>query len=126
MTEYTTLSVAEESSLTFMREEEKLARDVYMVLYEQWGLKVFNNISQSEQSHMDSVATIMAIYDVADTASSEDGVFTNTDLQDLYLQLVSDGEASLIAVLEVGALIEEVDINDLNNAIETADNPDVF
>jgi len=126
MTEYTTLSVAEESSLTFMREEEKLARDVYMVLYEQWGLKVFNNISQSEQSHMDSVATIMAIYDVADTASSEDGVFTNTDLQDLYLQLVSDGEASLIAALEVGALIEEVDINDLNNAIETADNPDVF
>jgi len=126
MTEYTTLSVAEESSLTFMREEEKLARDVYMVLYEQWGLKVFNNISQSEQSHIDSVATIMAIYDVADTASSEDGVFTNTDLQDLYLQLVSDGEASLIAALEVGALIEEVDINDLNNAIETADNPDVF
>ena len=42
----TTVSPAEAASLQFMREEEKLAHDVYVTLYEQWGLRVFNNISR--------------------------------------------------------------------------------
>ncbi|MGI9258025.1 MAG: DUF2202 domain-containing protein, partial [Gammaproteobacteria bacterium] len=44
------LSVAEEAGILFMREEEKLARDVYLALGEQWGMNVFDNISSSEQT----------------------------------------------------------------------------
>ncbi|WP_294043530.1 DUF2202 domain-containing protein, partial [Thiolapillus sp.] len=35
--------------------EEKLTRDVYITLYDQWEHPVFNNISGSEQRHMDSM-----------------------------------------------------------------------
>jgi hypothetical protein len=34
-------------SLTFMREEEKLARDVYRVLFERWNVASFDRIASS-------------------------------------------------------------------------------
>ena len=45
------LTDEEIAGLKLMREEEKLARDVYMVLYEQWNLPIFSNIANSEQAH---------------------------------------------------------------------------
>ena len=54
------LSTTEAEALVFMREEEKLARDVYQLLYAQWGQKVFSNIAVSEQQHMDAVALLLA------------------------------------------------------------------
>lgn len=41
--------------LLYMREEEKLARDVYITLYEKWGIPVFNNISNRESDHNDLI-----------------------------------------------------------------------
>ncbi len=43
------------AGLLYMREEEKLARDVYDYLYEKWNAIIFDNISNSEQIHMDRV-----------------------------------------------------------------------
>ena len=42
-----------------MREEEKLARDVYLTLYDIWGTPAFNNIASSEQTHMDAVLMLI-------------------------------------------------------------------
>lgn len=42
------LNAAEIEGLLFMREEEKLAHDVYLALYAKWGLPIFQNIAQSE------------------------------------------------------------------------------
>ncbi|MDP2030099.1 MAG: DUF2202 domain-containing protein [Thiobacillus sp.] len=50
------------TDLLFMREEEKLARDVYLTLYETWGLAVFSNIASSEQSHMDALLKLLRTY----------------------------------------------------------------
>ena len=41
------LNAVELNTLSFMREEEKLARDVYISLYNKWGSNVFKNISSS-------------------------------------------------------------------------------
>lgn len=38
------LNLGETDGLIFMREEEKLARDVYIAMYDNWGQRVFNNI----------------------------------------------------------------------------------
>jgi len=38
--------------LRFMREEEKLARDVYLKLFDTWKLTVFSRIARSEQRHL--------------------------------------------------------------------------
>lgn len=116
------LTEAEETNLAFMREEEKLARDVYIKLYDVWGSKIFNNISRSEQKHMDNVKVILDAYNLADPAPVDQGFFTDPELQEMYNTLIEQGDNSLIDALKVGALIEEVDIRDLNNALDETDN----
>ncbi len=122
----TTVSPAEAASLQFMREEEKLAHDVYVTLYEQWGLRVFNNISRSEQQHTEAVAYLLDRYDISDPAAGSDfGEFTNADLQALYEQLVAQGSESAADALKVGAAIEEIDIRDLQKRLAETDNADI-
>jgi len=119
------LSAAESEALLYMREEEKLAHDVYVTMYAQWSLPVFQNISQSEQAHTDAVKALLDRYGLDDPASSETGVFTNTDLQALYRELVARGSQSLAEALKVGAAIEEIDILDLQSRLVQTDNADI-
>ena len=53
------LTTAETAGLLRMREEEKLAHDVYSTLYDQWQLQAFDNISSSELTHTDAVLTLL-------------------------------------------------------------------
>ena len=118
------LSPEEISALIFMREEEKLARDVYNALYEIWGQPTFTNIASSEQMHMDEIKLLLDRYSLADPAL-DPGSFTNSDLQALYDQLVAQGSASLVDALKVGAAIEEIDILDLQERLAQTDNADL-
>mgnify|MGYP003589105545 CR=1 FL=1 len=52
------LSDAEKKGLLLMREEEKLARDLYLALYDKWGTRAFSNIAQSEQHHKCQITSI--------------------------------------------------------------------
>jgi len=119
------LSAAESTALLYMREEEKLAHDVYVTLYAQWSLPIFQNISQSEQTHTDAVKALLDRYGLADPGSSEIGVFTNPDLQALYSELVARGSQSLAEAIQVGAAIEEIDILDLQERLAQTDNADI-
>ena len=117
-----TIFPAEIEMLQFMREEEKLARDVYITLYDQYQIPVFNNISKSEQVHMDRVLCLLDHYGIPDPASPEIGVFSNASLQDLYNNLVEQGSGSRIDALTVGATIEDVDIFDLEEYVTQTSN----
>lgn len=119
------LSAEEAESLIFMREEEKLARDVYQALYSQWGVQTFQNIAASEQVHMDAVKTLLDRYGLTDPAVAQAGVFTNPDLQALYDQLIARGSQSLAEALKVGAAVEEIDILDLEKRLTQIDNMDI-
>jgi hypothetical protein len=119
------LSAEEAAALAYMREEEKLAHDVYVKLYEFWGLPIFQNISQSEQTHTDSMEVLLDRYELADPAVETAGVFTNPDLQALYNDLVAQGSESLAAALKVGAAIEEIDILDLQARLALTDQADI-
>jgi hypothetical protein len=104
--------------LKFMREEEKLARDLYITLGKDVTVPVFENIARAEQNHMDAVLTVLTSYSIADPASTEVGVFNNADLQTLYNTLLAKGKASLVDALKIGALVEETDILDLASVYE--------
>ncbi len=105
-----------------MREEEKLARDVYISLFEMYDNQVFNSISNSEQRHMDNMLDLLVLYGAEDPALSDNGEFANELLQQLYNDLMVQGSISEIDVLLVGATIEDVDIRDLDLfIIETQD-----
>jgi hypothetical protein len=121
-----TLNTDEQSSLLFMREEEKLARDVYISLYNKWGVNIFTNISESEQTHMDAVLLLLTKYSLTDPVGSNAvGVFNNTELQNLYNQLIAQGNISISDAYQVGATIEDLDIFDLANALAKIDNQDI-
>ena len=120
------LSAEEELGLTQMREEEKLARDVYQVLYAKWGLQTFSSIAQSEQRHMDSIKAVLDKYSMPDPVTDcSVGAFTDPELQELYDALVAQGEQSLVDALQVGATIEDLDIKDLYDLLEETDNADI-
>ncbi len=123
---YEELSQAEKDYILKMREEEKLARDVYLTLYEVWGSQVFLNISGSEQTHMDAVKTLIDKYGLTDPMTSNDrGVFSDSKLKELYDSLVAKGKESITEAFKVGATIEDLDIYDLDEAIVKSDNMDV-
>jgi hypothetical protein len=118
----------ESSSLVFMREEEKLAYNVYSQLNNTWGAqtRVFGSISQSEASHTEAVRLLLVRYSLADPAANlTEGVFENQTLQQLYANLIQQGNLSYLDALKVGCAIEEIDILDLQNALVNVDNQDI-
>jgi hypothetical protein len=119
------LSEATAEDLIYLREEEKLARDVYTALGKLYDQRVFINIPQAEQFHMTAVLNLLNQYQIEDPASSEPGQFNNADLQALYDALITRGKKSREEAFLVGALIEEVDILDLQTAIEQTDNEQI-
>jgi hypothetical protein len=120
------LTAEEIAGVQFMREEEKLAHDVYVALYEMWGVNVFDNIARSEQTHTDAVLRLLDKYGLADPAAGQPaGIFTDPALQALYDDLMARGAVSAQAALEVGALIEDVDIADLMARAANTDNEDI-
>ncbi len=122
------LTAEEKQDLLYMREEEKLARDVYDYMYAKYGLNVFKNIGKSEQKHMDKLLVIINKYNLQDPVAlaPEAGQFGDEDLQTLYNSLIAKGDVSLEEALVVGATIEDVDIFDLDNAIEKTNNSDLL
>ena len=120
------LSAEEETDLLYMREEEKLARDTYLTLYELWDLTIFSNISSSEQKHMDALLKLLKKYKLPDPAAdTEIGEFTNNALQTLYNTLIAMGKQSSLDALKVGGIIEETDMRDINAAIERSQKEDI-
>jgi hypothetical protein len=115
------LSQAEKDGLLFMREEEKLARDVYLVLYGKWQQTTFSNIASSEENHMAAVKNLLDYYGLPDPAAGNGiGEFVNQDLQALYTALIVQGTQSLPEALLAGGAIEEIDILDLEDYLVTA------
>jgi len=121
------LSENEIQGLLYMVEEEKLARDVYTYLYDKWGTQTLGNIINSEQTHMDAVRKLLSAYGIDNPTLSEDyGVFENQDLQSLYDSLIRIGSESEADAVKVGALIEEVDIIDLEKRVSETKNDNII
>ena len=120
------ISPEEVEELIFLREEEKLAHDVYDALSKSYSLPIFKNISNSELVHMDKVLDLLIHYNIDDPASEEPGVFTNPDIQEFYNSLIALGTPSIEGAMTAGATIEDYDIHDINHFIEQTDKADII
>lgn len=120
------LSDAEREGLLFMREEEKLAYDVYTTLGKQWADQRFQNIPKSEASHTEAVRVLLTKYGLNDpNATHTAGVYENQELQEAYDAFIARGAVSLVEALKVGAEIEELDIADLNRLLQDVNAEDI-
>lgn len=120
------LDSTEAAGLAYMREEEKLAHDVYATMQLKWGMRIFSNISQSEANHFSAIKLLLDRYGLPDPAANQAiGSFQNAGLRELYSELVKQGESSLKSAMRVGATIEDLDIRDLEKAATATDNSDL-
>jgi len=126
MVETPALNDTELAILLQMKDEEKMAHDVYTVLFEKWGSQVFSRISVAEDRHMNAVITLLKYYDSADTLVGDPGVFADAEIQELYNELIIKGSASVEEAMMTGALIEEMDIKDLTEALGVVTNENVI
>lgn len=119
------LSEVEVEGLKLMREEEKLAHDIYSHFFSTYGNVVFENIAKSEQAHMSAVLRLLKGYGIEDPTLEGEGEFFNQELAALYIKLIEEGEKGFVEALRVGATIEDLDINDLQNLLAQTANEDV-
>jgi hypothetical protein len=116
------------AGLIFMANEEKLAHDVYAAFAEMYGVRIFENIANSEARHQEAVSVVLERYGLEDTAIElPAGEFSDPIIASLYETLIEQGSAGLDEAIAVGLLIEQTDIADLESRMtvleETA--PDV-
>jgi hypothetical protein len=107
-----------------MREEEKLARDLYLAFHDKWNLPIFWNIASSEQRHMDAIGALLEKYELEDMALPAAGEFSEP-LQEVYDELLAAGMVSQEAALYVGATVEDMDIADLRDWLAKVNNRDL-
>jgi hypothetical protein len=132
----TTLSQELMDSITYMYSEEGLAYDVYMNIYKEQPVKQLLNIAtNSETKHIALVNELAIKYDLNITQypdtdhpySTDDldrygsGEYPVEPLQELYNLLYDKGIQSEISALEVGCMVEVVDIDDLDEYIALAE-----
>ena len=85
-----TLTDKEIEHITYIREEEKLARDVYLTLYEEYEAPIFANISESEQRHMDAIKRLIDKHGLEDPVEDDTvGKFTNPVLSARFIHKIS-------------------------------------
>ena len=129
------LNASQTESLAHMWHEEKLAYDLYMELGTLWNISPMKMIAgNSESVHMQYVEELVAWYDINVTDvpdynasySAEElddmapGTFALPAIQTLYNDLNASGQPSKVNALQVGCIVEVVDVDDLNNYIAQA------
>jgi hypothetical protein len=119
------LTIEEQESIVYMREEEKLARDVYLTLGEYFDTNIFRNIAAAEQKHMDRVKRLLDEYSLVDPVTDNTiGVFTNPVFSEFY-DSKTNNDVEIKEAILTGILIEETDIMDLQKAINDTDKADI-
>lgn len=118
------LSIAEiKNNYLDLWEEEKMARDVYTMMSRKYDSNIFYNIKSSEDRHMSQVESLLKLNNIPiPNYRDQLGVFQMAKYQNLYGVLVNKGNLSFRDAVEVGIIIEEADIHDLDELIKNVEN----
>lgn len=102
------------AQLTEMREEERMARDLYTQLAASSGEAIFTRIAGAEQRHLDAVERLMTSQGMnPDAAGSTVGRYAVGEVQAAYTGWLSQGRASDQAAYKVGVELETWDVAEL-------------
>jgi hypothetical protein len=115
------LTAEEIEGLIETRQEEKVARDVYTVLYATWSEDFLAKIMASEQKHMDAVKNLLDYYEIDDPITDDAiGEFPEQKFTDMYNELVTLGTNSKEEAMLAGIAIEESSIGLLEDQLVIA------
>jgi len=112
------LTDAQRTALARNASEEKLAHDLYEQFAARYDTVVFDHIAAAESNHLNAIRTLLNRYGIADpTANTAAGKFTDAAVQTSYDQLLTKGNVSQQAALEVGRTVETTDIDMLRTSL---------
>jgi hypothetical protein len=118
------LTADEIEFLYAVREDEKVARDLYAAFFEKYKLKAFENLSKAEINHIRAVELLMDYYEIEYPEAGDYGKFTDPARQQLYDSLLLKGETALEA-FKVMAQLEEDNIVSYLKVLEDIDNDNI-
>jgi hypothetical protein len=123
-------------TIAYMWNEEKLAKDIYLALYNIYpnAQQLYNIATNSETQHEAMVQDLVQKYDLnitniidyeqyyseAELAALAPGEYALDAIQSLYNTLYEKGVQTEVDALQVGCMVEVTDVNDLNHDIEVA------
>jgi hypothetical protein len=120
------LSESEAEAIYYLREVEKLARDVFLVLDERWDVEGLRCVAEGEDTHTEAIKALIDRYRLWDPSSvTWDGYYNNEELLALYRQFKRQGERSLVDAIKVGVMVEEISILDLREYRAETDDEDL-
>lgn len=120
----TTLNSNEQGELLYLLEQIKLAGNLYGVFAESWDHPIFQKATVAKRQHQTSLLSLLQCYTI-DTSSYEAlpaGDYANSQLDDLYQSLVTQGASSLNDALEASGLVEEETIGNIAKLATTTTN----
>ncbi len=112
------VSETEKTFLINQYGEEKMARDLYAYAYKKYWVNTFSNITKSEQKHMNAIKTLLDRYDI----SAPSDYASDNDLYNTLKAKIDESEKDAI---EVGIMVEKVDIDSIVADIKATDNDDI-
>lgn len=124
----TSLTAEQAADLTFSRDEERMALELWTLFDEVYDDRtdVFGNIADSEESHFEAIGDKLDEYGLPDPSEGMDSdEYTDPALQALYDDWETRGLTSLDEALQVGIELEIVDIADLEEKIAKENPADV-
>lgn len=111
----------DEKLLQKMYEEEKMSYDLYTEFFNRWGLKIFDQVRESEAIHMQRINALMGVKELPQgtgVTGGDKGLYENKDIQALYDEYTVLGNISDVTALETAALMEENGISNLRERIK--------
>lgn len=114
-----TPSPDEQETLRFLLEQRRLVRDIYRHLHGAWEIPAFADLAGAEQRGIGELQRLHRQLRLRHLpADGEPGIFADPALGQLYRRLLTQGLFDIREALELGALIEEMSIIDLRDAID--------
>lgn len=107
--------------MLFMREEEKLANNVYVFFNYKFKRRVFENIAKSEIQHQNAIIWLIELFKIEIPEQTPAGIFSSDDLQALYNR-ITQNSVTVVDAFKAGAYIEEHDIADLKKSMSETGN----
>lgn len=113
---------SEAESLLYMIEKEKMAYEIYEELSAQTGLSEFGFASFLEGRQYNKLLFTAERFNLdTSSLSTEAGVFSNDEIQNLYDTLMFEASISTEAAINVAISMEENDIAYLDSAVDNAE-----
>lgn len=122
---FSQLSESESMGIIYISGDEKAAYDFYTIMSDKYKSAVFNNISQSEKTHMDKMSELAARFGINESElgfNNGAGIFSNKKHQSLYDEMILMGGYSVLDAYRAAARFEETDINDLRENLSKTSN----